>query len=925
MKNYNNEELILLESKIASNIKFLDLSISWASNNLKYDEQKDLILSLKNSKNVFHKINQNIFNKPAIALFGASQVGKSYLIKNLLSIEGKPFLIENNKVKYDFLKDINPQGGGSESTGVVTRFTKENNVIFSDFPIKVKLLTPKDVLLIICDSFFLDSKKIIGYPIDLDFEILLKKLESKPSSINQNTLTEFDILDCKDYFDQHFSKYTLALDGLFKTRFFERIGKIIHNYNFSEWSDIFSVLWKENGFLTNLFNDLIHQLNKVGFDNNVYLSFDSVLREGVEILNVERLKELNKNQKEIIVKRENNDEISFEVCFVSALISELVFQIPNEIIASKEFMNNSDLLDFPGARSRLAIDVDEITTDSISDLLLRGKVSYLFNKYSDESNINNLLFCTNDSQLEVNELPSILFNWIQKNIGGNELERSEAIGNSEVDPLFVIFTFFNEQLKFDSTNDYLFSEQNILDYKWKKRFNTFFEEGIVTQNKKWHKKWSKEKELYNNFYLLRDYKYSTDTFFDFENSLTEKSIQSNRIDYYNSLKKSFLNFDFVKNHFNNPEYVWDKSASINNDGTYLITQNLNKVSNNFSKINNYLNRISQESEKIEIELKKHIHIDDLSKLRIKSMKKVSDFQFSFNSIFAMDEFNFIKLLNAFYIKPIDVYNLLNENIFKNINSINQEISIESKILISQIPELENVFEKDEIMKILQKNLYLDTIEEVGNFLKEKSISIEQITRSKETKSISKVFVDLIYEMWIKECKIKTSELDLNLSAQHYEFLLTHYTKIYFSKDFEKQIQKIFSATIKELESNRGFEEFLSESVALIFNDLINNFDSNQLTIEEIEEFQSVKNSFNIDSSYLNIKEVVINNQELEKIFSSIIDNKIELPLIRYNSWINKLKISSLISCGFVDYDEVANNQLSSIIESFKNVNFKITI
>ena len=712
MKNYNNQELVIIDEKITGNIKLIDLSINWASKNLKYDEQKDLILALKNSKNIFQKIKRNLFSKPAIAIFGASQVGKSYLIKNLLSVEGKPFLIKNKNINYDFLKDINPQGGGSESTGVVTRFTKNDNILFNEFPIKVKLLSAKDILCIICDSFFLDSKKIIDYPSDIEFEELLAKIEQKSLTKNQNILTEFDVLDCKDYFEQHFSKYTLALDGLIKTRYFERIGKIINNFEYTEWGEIFSILWKKNPYFTNLFQELIIQLSKVNFDNNIYLSFEAVLREGNEILNVERLKELNKTQSEITIKRENNEELIFNISSISALISELIFQIPDEILTSKEFMNNSDLLDFPGARSRLALEIDEITNDSISDLLLRGKVSYLFNKYSEESNVNNLLFCTNDSQLEVNELPSILFNWIEKNIGYNEVERSEALCKSEIDPLFIIFTFFNEQLKYDSTNDFSYDELNVLDYKWKKRFNTFFEEGIVTQNKKWHKKWSKDKELFNNFYLLRDFKYSTDTFTDFENSFKEKYIQPQRLEYYNSLKRSFLNYDFVKNHFKNPDYVWDNSAGIGNDGTSLIIQNLNKVSNNFSKVNNYQNRIIQESAKIENELLKHLHLDDLSKLRIKSIKKVADFQFSFNTVFAKDEANFIKLLNAFYLKPIDIYNLLNENIVKNFNNLNQDISFESKLLISQIPELENVFDKDEILNILKNNLYLDSIEEV---------------------------------------------------------------------------------------------------------------------------------------------------------------------------------------------------------------------
>ena len=130
MKNYTEQELESISTTISNNNKVIDDSISWANKNLKYEEQSNLILSLKNSKKILSKINENLKNKPVIALFGGSQVGKSYLIKNLLSVEGKPFLIENNFQKYDFLKDINPPGVGAESTGVVTRFTKEKKGVF---------------------------------------------------------------------------------------------------------------------------------------------------------------------------------------------------------------------------------------------------------------------------------------------------------------------------------------------------------------------------------------------------------------------------------------------------------------------------------------------------------------------------------------------------------------------------------------------------------------------------------------------------------------------------------------------------------------------------------------------------------------------------------------------------------------------------
>lgn len=48
----------------------------------------------------------------AAAVYGESQVGKSYLISSLLSESNEPFCVMGNENTYhNFIKDINPTGG----------------------------------------------------------------------------------------------------------------------------------------------------------------------------------------------------------------------------------------------------------------------------------------------------------------------------------------------------------------------------------------------------------------------------------------------------------------------------------------------------------------------------------------------------------------------------------------------------------------------------------------------------------------------------------------------------------------------------------------------------------------------------------------------------------------------------------------------
>ena len=921
MKHYSEKDISTLKENIKLNINSLSDSVSWVETNLKYEEKNNLLLKLKNAKSTFNKIFNTIDSKPVIAIFGGSQVGKSYLIKNLLSRKGQPFVIKHKDKDYDFLKDINPPGVGAESTGVVTRFTIDTVVKYDDFPIKVKLLSPKDILIIILDSFFLDLKKINAFLDRKELDLHVKSFESSYSSSKQSVLSEFDILEIKEYFDNHLSKHTILFEGLSETRFFERIGKIIEGFESSEWASIFNVLWNRNDDLTALFQKLIINLKILNFDSMAYLAFQEVLRGEGEILDVKRLKELNDSTKQTTIKKESGEEIRMNLSLITALTAELIFSIPTELIEDKEFLKNSDLLDFPGARSRLAIEIEDIDAELIPDMLLRGKVSYLFNKYSDDFNINNLLFCTNDKQLDVNEIPSLLFNWISKNIGSNSFERSSALKESSVPPLFVVFTFFNNQLKFDTTNDFEYIEDHKkLDYKWDTRFNRFFKNEIVTQTKDWHTDWTKEQENFKNFYLLRDFKYSTDSFDGYEEIGYELKLKEERISFLEKLKDSFLNFEFVMNHFDSPIHSWEDAANLNSDGSELIINNLSKVSNNLTKTNHYISKINALIIEVKKDLNKHLHTDDLSILRANSMKSVNEIQFSLNSILTKDLTAFNRMIKLSSLNPVEIYNLLNENIVVSINEKSADNFDQTNILLSQYPELKSVSSIDEAIEVLKRNLWLSSNEEVEIFLNQKGIKKENFFSTTETKSKAQYFTELVLNYW--RAKISNASnfeyfISNGLSQTSLFFLAEHWMKIIDNRNIKTKLERILNDVVSETATNRGVEEFLAETFSLIINEIVINFDLNYFTPEELLEIQNLKNNNNFN--YYNTT-TLVDAQAIQHLFENNTDEKTtvnSVVLEKYNKWIEFFRISLLVNCGFVNYDENANNQLKELVNSFK--------
>ena len=100
--------------------------------------------------------------RPSVAIFGQSQVGKSYLVQNLLKNtdnSGLEIVHPGRPEVLDFITDINPDGG-RESTGIVTRFTTEQSTSSrpNEFPFQVELFGILDVASIICLSYIKNFK-----------------------------------------------------------------------------------------------------------------------------------------------------------------------------------------------------------------------------------------------------------------------------------------------------------------------------------------------------------------------------------------------------------------------------------------------------------------------------------------------------------------------------------------------------------------------------------------------------------------------------------------------------------------------------------------------------------------------------------------------------------------------------------------------
>ena len=917
--NYSTEDIAQIKNFIHQKQSVVRATVQWVEKNLKYEQRNEILLQLKGATNTFHKILQHIDAKPVMALFGASQVGKSYLIRNLLSTEGYPFEISSGGVAYDFLQKINP-AGGKESTGLVTRFTIGEEVKYPDFPLKVKLLSPKDILIIILDAFFLDLKEITSFISKRELEAHLQRFELQETQIAQEVLTEFDILEIRDYFKLHLSKYTLLFEGLGETHFFQRIAKIISRFDHTHWGNIFEVLWNRNTHLTTIFNEIIHHLSLTDYAKEAYLKFDTVLREEGAILDVERIKQLGKEHKQTLIKTAQGKEVNIDLNYLSVLTMELTFSIPLTLLEAKPFLQNSDLLDFPGARSRLAIEEEGIANeDNQKQMLLRGKVSYLFNKYSDDYSINNLLFCNNDKQLEVNELSYLLFNWIAKNIGSNQQERTLALANAPVPPLFVIYTFFNEQISYKDGADNEYREDYTkLNHKWKARFNAIFEGEIVTNSRDWHTKWSSQSPYFKNMYLLRDFNYSKLTYEGFETEKRETGLRPERQDFMNALRQSFVEFDFVKQHFENPHKSWEAATAVGKDGSELIVENLEKVSNNLIKVNHYIALLNETLKGLSQALLAFVHTDDISAMRTKNMQLVSQFQLQFNMALTRDFSLFNKFVQQLSVSPITLYNLLNEHLLIDVEEQTHKNLDAAAILHTQYPQLQTATTEEEVVAILKENMWLSSKQEVEQQLELYGIKLTDLFTPAQSKSKSQYYTQLLIEHWFKQMDENKWEdfTRYNITKNNIEAITDHYKTLIKKRNIPEKLIKIFNNRVSEIKGIQGEEVFMAETFALLINDIVYNFDMQFLSGEESREIKEMDTR----KSYIYFQQTSpTDDVTLASLFDNDKMNVNSVALEKYNRWIEFLRISLLINSGFITYDEAENNALKDLLAQYTDL------
>lgn len=523
--------------------------------------------------------------KMCVGVYGASQAGKSYLISTLARSSDTPLLARFGNRTVDFIKHINPEGGG-ESTGLVTRFTMDRKENSSEsHPIHAALLSEIDLIKIFANSFVHDIKhedEIDVSPFEEEIEKRLSKFDR--SGKQQSHFTLDDVYDLEDYCNKKLIRNPY-FQALKKSGYWDACAEIAPRLTVTERQKLFGLLWQDMPLFSDLYVTLVSTLEKIDHAREVFCSplalfLDQdgtwVRNQEKSIINVSGLHGLGTASDDTIsVVTMNGRSADISRADIGALVAELTISMDHQ---PHDFFEYTDLLDFPGARTRSenANDTQQLASpEKIAGIFLRGKVDYLFDRYSDEQELTSMLLCVGESNQEVAEVPLVVEDWVSQTHGSTPEQRADIPTS-----LFFIMTKFDTSFAHGAG-------KSIDSSRWKTRMEYSLIKAFQEKSPKtrWVQEWHPDSP-FNNLFWIRNPYYLQENLFDYEckEPIIEKDLREDKKDFINQIYNAYLECDEVGRYFSDPATAFKAAMTLNDGGVSYLIEKLKPICNPTLKI-----------------------------------------------------------------------------------------------------------------------------------------------------------------------------------------------------------------------------------------------------------------------------------------------------------------------------------------------------
>ncbi|MBQ6109224.1 MAG: hypothetical protein IJK97_13515 [Thermoguttaceae bacterium] len=541
----------------------------------------------------------------AAAVYGPSQVGKSLFMGQVLRAQSEAYSplgrdeAHGEPAYYkdlSFNTDLNPQSGSNEATALVTRFTTKDRIsesVSPEYPVMVKALTRVEWIRVLARGFQVECRSPDFAWDEAHLDKMLEDMSRQHPGTSVDRRWRMDIIDAYSYMrtvDRRgfptkeailsalLSRYMLSDEGYIKacgeifwggwpslTGLFIRINKFLEKLSSSPEPAIL-VHWAGVRFLLDSQRSKVHERkNSLCFTRVDWADFHLRQRKEWYVL-------------EYTPGSGNGDE---DLETIQAAMLELVLPIlPHRLNDDwRKVIEQMDFLDIPGMRAgRQGAEQGKRTeADKLEEqmeIVKRGKVAYLFERFTDELQIQTLILLSRGGNLEVtSQMKHHIDKWGRARYGEKYWPSKVT---DELPALFIGMTGIDEEFR----NRQEYADKGLYQQRLGQLVDTL---GPVMTD------FGGRGKAFTNTYPIR-YPGTWDT--------DESQRQKDDPEKWVRAGKAFLESERVQEYTANPEMKWKAAMTDGDGGLSLISAGIRAVTTSTDKqnqlekeINDILNRL----------------------------------------------------------------------------------------------------------------------------------------------------------------------------------------------------------------------------------------------------------------------------------------------------------------------------------------------
>lgn len=576
---------------------------AWVTRNseLVRNEQEGLLKELRRAGRMFGRCARAADRKMCAGVFGPSQAGKSYLISALARDTEGNLQARFGAEMHDFISEINPEGG-KESTGLVTRFTMTRPESLPEgHPVQIRLLSETDLVKIIANTWFADCEH--KEEPQSDIKTSLDALAGRAQKATDSPIDLDALEDLREYLVRDFRAKARVQE--LERSFWEQALAIGPHLGLEDRILLYALIWDETTAFTALLRRLLQALEALGHSDTAFAPLGALIPREGSIIDVATLANLESesggSDETLDIVSAGGRHASLPRAVVTALTAEL------SIVMDKQpapYFEHTDLLDFPGYRSRYKFDDVRRELEKpglLREMFLRGKVAYLFQRYCAERELTSMLLCIGPSNQEVQDLPGVINDWICSTHG----ERPEERAGRQVSLFFVLTKF---DMEFEQKKG-----APSVEIRWDNRLHASLLDFFGKQHD-WPHEWDGV-HAFNNMFLLRNPNFRFDAILEYDEAGREKGIRPQMQAYVNELENAFMHSRLVAAHFRNPRLAWDAAMKLNDGGISHIRESLSPLCNPEIKRAQLLQGIATTRDALHQRLRTFYQTDDREEMR----------------------------------------------------------------------------------------------------------------------------------------------------------------------------------------------------------------------------------------------------------------------------------------------------------------------